>query len=98
MKPYTEKNPRIPGLRPEKTCGDRNECNKTRPIDDPYEVWANDQGWVWHVLKKYQRPDKEAKNPHARWFVAAKSPFTDWEWEYGDTYVSDIREFGERVK
>ena len=76
----------------------RNECNKTRPVDDPYEVWANDQGWVWHVLKKYQRPDKEAENPHARWFVAAKSPFTDWEWEYGDTYVSDIREFGKRVK
>ena len=30
MKPYTEKNPRIPGLRPEKTCGDRmvEELNK----------------------------------------------------------------------
>ena len=32
-----------------------------------------------------------------RWFVAAKSPFTYGSWEYGDTYIKDIKEFGERV-
>ena len=77
----------------------RNECGKTRRVDDPYEVWENEEtGWTWHVLKKYQRPDKEAANPHARWFVAAKSPYTYGSWEYGDTYVSDVKTYGARVK
>ena len=55
----------------------KNECGKTRDVDNPYEVWVSNHAdeadcWTWHVLKKYQRPDKEAANPHARWFVAAK--------------------------
>ena len=49
-------------------------------------------------MKKYQRPDKEAENPHARWFVAAKSPYTYGSWEYGDTYVKDIMDYGVRIK
>ena len=73
----------------------KNLCRKSRPVDDPYEVWQSDpnrfmHGWTWHVLKKYQNPDNEAKNQYARWFVAAKSPMTFGSWEYGDTYVSDI--------
>ena len=69
----------------------KNECGKTRDVDNPYEVWENEAaGFTWHVLKKYQRPDKEADNPDARWFVAAKSPYTFGSWEYGDTYVLDI--------
>ena len=81
----------------------KNECGKTRDVDNPYEVWVSNHAdeadcWTWHVLKKYQRPDKEAANPHARWFVAAKSPFTYGSWEYGDTYVSDIQTYGARVK
>ena len=76
-----------------------NECGKTRPVDDPYEVWENAQaGFTWHILKKYQRPDKEAENPYARWFVAAKSPYTYGSWEMGDTYVSEIKQYGVRVK
>ena len=74
----------------------KNECGKTRPVDNPYEVWEGN-GFTWHVLKKYQTPERESANPNARWFVAAKSPFTYGSWEYGDTYVSEIKEFGERV-
>ena len=67
----------------------KNLAGKTRPVDKPYEIWeASD--WEWRVLKKYQAPEAEAKNPYARWFVAAKSPFTFGSWEYGDTYVTDI--------
>ena len=77
----------------------KNECGKTRDVDDPYEVWENAQaGCTWHILKKYQRPDKEAENPYARWFVAAKSPYTYGSWETGDTYVSEIKQYGVRVK
>jgi len=75
----------------------KNLCRKSRPVDDPYEVWQNGHGWTWHVLKKYQNPDNEAKNPYARWFVAAKSPMTFGSWEYGDTYVSEIKEYGVRT-
>ena len=75
----------------------KNLCRKSRPVDDPYEVWQNNQGWTWHVLKKYQNPENEAKNPYARWFVAVESPFTYGSWEYGDTYVSEIKEYGVRT-
>ena len=53
----------------------KNQCGKTRPVENPYEIWENPlSGFVFSVLKKYQRPDKEADNPDARWFVATKSP------------------------
>ena len=77
----------------------KNECGKTRPVEDPYEIWENPHsGFVFRVLKKYQRPDKEAENPYARWFVAAKSPYTYGSWEMGDAYASEIKQFGVRVK
>jgi hypothetical protein len=68
----------------------KNECNKTRKVDNPYEVWTSGS-WTWAVLKKYQNPEAEAKNEHARWFCAVKSPMTYGEWEYGDTYVKDVK-------
>jgi len=69
----------------------KNQCGKTRPVEDPYEIWENSRsGFVFRVLKKYQRPDKEADNPYARWFVATKSPYTYGNWELGDGYVRDI--------
>ena len=43
----------------------KNECGKTRPKDQPYEVWQNPAaGWTWRVLKKYQNPEKEADNEY----------------------------------
>ena len=68
----------------------KNECGKTRTKDNPYEVWVNESGWEWKVLKKYQTPDNERKNPYARWFCAVKSPFTDGSYELGDVYVKDV--------
>lgn len=67
----------------------KNECGKMRTKDNPYEVWRNDSGWEWRVLKKYQTPEKEAQNPYARWMVWAKSPMCPFG-EMGDTYISDI--------
>ena len=67
----------------------KNECAKTRPVDNPYEIWKA-PNWEWRVIKKYQRPDKEATNKYARWFCAVKSPMTYGSWEYGDVYIKDI--------
>ena len=70
---------------------EKNLCGKTRPIDNPYEVWRSyDGSWTWKVLKKYQKPSKEAENPHARWFCAVSSPMTYGSYDIGDVYVNDI--------
>lgn len=70
----------------------KNTQGKTRKIDRPYEIWrAEEIGWEWRVLKKYQAPENEAKNPYARWFTAVKSPYTYGEFEYGDSYVNDVK-------
>lgn len=70
----------------------KNLCAKTRPDNNPYEIWATSDGsWQWHVLKKYQTPEKEAENPYARWFCRVISPFTP-KGELGDVYVREIKE------
>lgn len=71
----------------------KNEAGKVRSKDNPYEVYRNAYGWEWRVLKKYQTPDNEAKNPLARWFCFVTSPWCT-DGEYGDTYVKDIQENG----
>jgi hypothetical protein len=79
--------------------GAKNECAKTRPVDNPYEIWQSADGsWEWRVLKKWQTPDNEANNQYARWYCAVKSPMTYGSWEYGDTYVKEIKEYAVRVK
>ena len=76
----------------------KNECGKTRKTADPYEVYQGSNGFEWRVLKKYQNPENEAKNPYARWYCAVKSDMTYGSFEYGDTYVSDIMTYGQKVK
>ncbi len=76
----------------------KNECGKTRPKDNPYEVWRNDRfGYEYLILKKYQAPDKENNNPFARWFCATKSPHTYGSYELGDGYVANIIDGSIRV-
>ena len=72
----------------------KNECAKTRKLDNPYEVYIGPNGFEWRVLKKYQKPEWEAKNPHARWFCGVKSDFTYGSFELGDVYVSEIKTYG----
>ena len=73
----------------------KNECAKTRPQDNPYEIWVNDSGWEWRVLKKWQVDDNK---PYARWFCAVKSPYTYGSFELGDVYVSDIKQNATRLE
>jgi hypothetical protein len=82
----------------------KNTCNKTRPRGNPYEVWksapygdpSDGQTWVWNVLKKWQSPDNEAKNPYARWFCDVHSPIVP-NGEIGDTYVADIKKHAKLI-
>ena len=71
-----------------------NQFGKTRPQEKPYAIYRNNQGWEWRVLKTYKTPKSEAKDPYARWFVAAKSPMTFGSWELGDTYKSEVMRYG----
>ena len=66
-----------------------NHALKERKQDNPYEIWTNPQGWEWRVLKKWQVDDAK---PYGRWFCAVRSPFTYGDFEYGDTYVKDVKE------
>lgn len=74
----------------------KNLCGKARKLDNPYEIWRVGD-WEWRVLKKYQTPENEAKNPYARWFCAVKSPMTFGGWDMGDTYVVDIKRVAQKV-
>ena len=75
----------------------KNECGKTRKVEEPYETWRGSNGFEWRVLKKYQKPELEAKNPYARWFCAVKSDFTHGSFEMGDVYVSEIKDYGVKL-
>ena len=51
----------------------RNECGKMRDKENPYEIWRNDDaGFEWRVLKKYQKPELEAKIHMQDGFVRLK--------------------------
>ena len=73
----------------------RTPFGKTRKVESPYAIYTNSSAeFEWRVLKTYQHPKKEADNLYARWFVAAKSPYTYDSWEYGDTYATEILKYG----
>ena len=80
----------------------KNECAKTRDVENPYEVWECNIPPIgiieYRVLKKYKNPKNEASDPFARWFTAAKSEATFGSWEYGDMYIREIVSSGRRVK
>lgn len=75
----------------------KNPCGKTRPASNPYEIWrAGD--WEWRVLKKYQSPENEAKNPEARWFCLVVTPHTGPSGDLGDVYARDVKNYATKVE
>jgi len=74
----------------------KNLCAKRVDPENAYEVWQNGTFTYW-VLKKYQTPEQEAKNKHARWYCAVVSPFTEKTFQYGDTYVREITVGGYKI-
>lgn len=75
----------------------KSELSKRIDEHRPIEVWETPDGsWKWEVYKKYQKPDKESKNPYARWFCKVKSPFVP-HGELGDVYVREIKSHARQV-
>lgn len=73
----------------------KNECAKTRPSHDPYEIWQSKNAqWTWHVLKKWQIDDDK---PYARWFCKVYTPFTP-DGEMEDVFVAEIKQQAIRIK
>ena len=72
----------------------KNTQAKRRAKNDPYEIWANTQGWEWHVLKKWQADDDK---PYARWFCLVKSPFVP-DGEMGDVYVQEVKQYALKLE
>jgi hypothetical protein len=75
-----------------------NPCNKEVKREEAYEVWASpDLLWIWYVLKKWQSPTNEAKNPYARWYCNVVSPMTSERGDTGDVYVADIKSVARKI-
>jgi len=73
-----------------------NPFGKSRKTNDPYAIYTAGD-FVWHVLKTYKTVKSEAKDPYARWFVAAKSSNTFGSFELGDTYASEVEKRSPRT-
>jgi len=74
----------------------RTDSMATPKRKEPLEIWSTPDGsWTWEVLKKYQKPENEDKNPYARWFCNVKSPYTP-DGELGDVYVKEIKKVARR--
>ena len=63
---------------------------KTAKLESPHATFVNDDGWEWRILKVYRAAKSDRGDQYARWFLAAKSPFTFGEFEMGDTYINDV--------
>lgn len=87
LNPETGGTELVPGKKP------KNPWAKVRPKENPYETWITPSGWTWKVLKKWQADDNK---PFARWFCFVTSPYCP-DGEYGDVYVSDIKQRGGKI-
>ena len=70
----------------------KNPFGKSRTKESPYATYKGFGPFgntVMHVLKTYQTPEKEAKNPYARWFIAIQTDMTYGSYDMGDTYVNE---------
>jgi hypothetical protein len=70
-----------------------NPCSKRVTPETAYEVWQSYNGtFTYFVLKKYQSPEQEAKNPYARWYCMVLSPATTARGDIGDAYVATVKD------
>ena len=70
----------------------KNLLGKTRNKDNPYATFEGQGPFgdtVMHVLKTYQKPEKELVNQYARWMIAIKTDMTHGSYDMGDTYITE---------
>tara|TARA_R110000787_G_scaffold97759_2_gene201468 strand:- start:300 stop:620 length:321 start_codon:yes stop_codon:yes gene_type:complete len=71
----------------------KNLLGKSRPTDKPYAIFKGNSPFgdtTVHVLKTYQKPEKELSNQYARWQVAVKTDMTYGSFDIGDSYINDV--------
>jgi hypothetical protein len=71
---------------------EKNLMGKGRPKENPYATFKGFGPFgdtTVHLLKSYQMPSKELKNPFAKWFVAIKTDEAYGEWDEGDSYLNE---------
>ena len=71
----------------------KNLLGKSRTKDKPYAIWQGFGAFgdtEVRLLKTYQIPSNEQKNPYARWFVAVRSDHTYGSFDMGDSYISEV--------
>jgi hypothetical protein len=71
----------------------KNLLGRSRTKDKPYAIWQGFGAFgdtEVRLLKTYQIPSNESKNPYARWFVAVRSDHTYGSFDMGDSYISEV--------
>ena len=71
----------------------KNLLGKSRTKENPYAIWQGFGAFgdtEVRLLKTYQKPDREQKNPYAKWFVAVRSDHTYGSFDMGDSYISEV--------
>src|SRR5258706_1448749 len=72
----------------------KNPYAKTVKVENSYEIWLSEDGWIYHVLKKWQVDDNK---PFGRWFCLVHSPMTSERGDLGDAYVTSVRDGNRRI-
>ena len=70
----------------------KNLMGKSHTKDNPYAIYKGMGPFgetEMLLLKTYQVPANENKNPYARWFVAVKTPMTYGSYDMGDSYIQE---------
>jgi hypothetical protein len=62
---------------------------KTRPADQPYEVWTAGE-WTWKVRKFYKSRENTIADRYGRVLCDVSSPGTFGGVDTGDVYYHDI--------
>ena len=71
----------------------KNLLGKSRTKENPYAIWQGFGAFgdtEVRLLKTYPKPERENKNPYAKWFVAVRSDHTYGSYDMGDSYIREV--------
>ena len=74
----------------------KNLQGKTVKPENAYQVYRMGD-WTWYILKHYNSPEAEARDPYARVFCLVVTPLTGPAGDLGDVYLKDILQYAELV-
>ncbi len=74
-----------------------NPFKQLRTPELPYAIYMNSLGFEWRVLQTYSMPTNGNVVTDTRWLVAAASDYTFGNFEWGETYASEILPYGKLI-